>query len=97
MSSRTGLIILSILLAAIASVAALATFGPRQDCCVHFRAGIADPYAQLLRHMRQLAEAGKTDELRRVITEAQERSDAISAFCAGDKGAYKTQVEEIAK
>ena len=59
--------------------------------------GIAYPYQQLLARMRQLADAGKTEQLRTLIIHAQERSNELTEACAEQKedGIYAKQVREL--
>jgi hypothetical protein len=80
MFPRAAFVILGFLVGFIASIVVFGASAIRDDGCIHFQAGIAQPYENLLTHMRQLADAGRIEELREVITQAQSRSGAVSAF-----------------
>ena len=66
-------------------------------CAVDCNRGIAYPYQQLLARMRQLAEAGQTEELRALITRAHERGREMSDSCGehSEDSIYLRQVGEL--
>ena len=98
MFPRAALIILISLLTGIASVVIYAAFVMESHKgCVHFGAGVTEPYKRLLTHMRQLAEVGDLEQLRKVIVEADKGSSAIENFCGGNEDAYRAQVEQLTK
>jgi len=99
MFPRVALAILALLVTAIIAIFVRAEFVAEQaHCDVRCNRGIAYPYQQLLTHMRQLAEAGRTEDLRRVIVQAQERSGEISQVCIQQKEEiYQSQVDELTR
>ena len=65
--------------------------GQRMDCVRN----IAVPYEKLVSHMRQLAEGGRTDELRALIIQVDERKGDVSHVCfAPEKEDYARDVYE---
>ena len=60
--------------------------------------GVAVPYRRLMSHMRELTDAGRTDELRAIIVEADTRSGEMSLVwktAHANRGAYKEQVTAL--
>ena len=59
--------------------------------------GIAYPYQQLLARMRQLSDAGETEQLRALIIGAQERSRELTDACMeeSEDGIYARQIREL--
>lgn len=56
---------------------------------------IAQPYKMLVGRMRELAESGRTDELRKLIIQADEHSGDISNVCIEpQKDVYAMEVYE---
>jgi len=57
---------------------------------------IVRPYGVLFSHMRELAEAGKTEELRKLIIRAQKRTNELSYVCNKiGENTYAIQVGEL--
>lgn len=99
MFPRVALVILGVLILLIGTVVFVghiqATKAHHDAACYR---GIARPYEQLLARMHELAEAGKIDELRALISGAQQHSgDILSACKDEDDAVYSSQVEELMK
>ena len=98
MFPRTALVIVAVFALLFITVVVRGALIARQgrsvaDC----NRGIAQPYQQLLVRMRQLADAGESEQLRALIVRAQERSGDLSTACAepSEDGVYAKQVREI--
>ncbi len=82
MFPRSAAIIATSLLTVIAAFFIYAAFSSEHaGCRLNCERNIARPYELLLSRMRQLAEAGQTEELRKLIIEAQKRSSDVSYVC----------------
>jgi len=67
----------------------------RVSCRGGCQRNIAVPYQMLLDRMRALADAGRTDELRKLIIQAQERASDVSNVCwEPHKDVYAMEVYE---
>jgi type II secretory pathway component PulJ len=99
MFPRTALVILALLLLTIAAFVVRGAFvAQRVDYMVRCERGISRPYQHLLARMRQLSDAGQTEELRRIIVEADKRSDDISRACSEkDEDIYATHARELTR
>jgi hypothetical protein len=100
MFPRAALVILALFAALIIAILIRAEFVYQQArCAVVCNRGIAQPYEQLLARMRELADAGQTEQLHSLIIRAQERSTDISRVCAEQKeeDLYEAQVRELIK
>ena len=97
MFPRTALVIVALFAAVFAVVVVRGAFVAEQAHCIATcNRGIAGPYQQLLTRMRELADAGQTDELRALITRAQERSREMERVCGGDdEQIYLMQVRDL--
>ena len=99
MFPRTALVILALLVAMfIATFIRLAFVAQETRSFVTCNRDIAEPYQQLLARMRELADAGKMEQLRLLIARAQERSADLSRVCSERDGdLYAAQVRELIK
>jgi hypothetical protein len=97
MFSRTAVIIATSLLAVIAAFFICAAFlSERAGCRLNCERNIARPYELLLSRIGQLADAGQTEELRKLIIEAQKRSSDVSYVCVrSGENIYAIQVGEL--
>jgi hypothetical protein len=97
MFPRTALVIVVLLLLVIAGVFVRATLVARHEVpVVQCERNVVQPYQRLLHHMRELADAGKCEELRAVIRRAENRGTEIGQACSGAKqDAYVMQVGEL--
>jgi hypothetical protein len=92
MFPRTALVIAALLIASIVAFFVRGAFlGERGETVRN----IAVPYEKLVARMRQLAEAGRTDELRALIIKADEHRADVSHVClAPQKQDYAIEVSE---
>jgi hypothetical protein len=92
MFPRTALLTAALLIGVIIALFIRGAFeGQRMDCVRN----IAVPYEKLVSHMRQLADAGHTDELRALIIQVDERRADVSHVCqAPEKEDYARDVYE---
>ena len=99
MFPRTALIVVALLAVVFIAIFVRTAFVAQEArSFVACNRGIAEPYQQLLARMRQLADAGKTEELRTLIARAQERSSDLSRVCGEhDEELYAGQVRELIK
>lgn len=97
MFPRTALFIVGLFVALFVVVGVRGAFVAQQAHCIATCGrGIARPYQQLLTRMRELADAGRTDELRALITRAQERSGEMLRVCGDrEEDTYAMQVREL--
>ena len=96
MFPRAALVILALLIVAIGGVFVRGMFVAQQARCIGgCERNIAQPYKMLIGHMRTLSEAGRTDELRKLIIQADEHSGDVSNVCSEpQKESYATEVYE---
>jgi len=88
MFPRAALAIAALLIGAIIAFFIRGAFeGQRMNCARN----IAVPYEKLVSHMRKLAEAGRTDELRALIIQVDEHKADVSHVC------FATEKEDYAK
>ena len=99
MFPRVALIIVGVLVVLIGTVVVIGQMEAREAHHVSAcERGIARPYLQLMTYMRELAEAGRFDELRKVIIQAQERSSDIGRACREEsENIYWSQVDDLTK
>jgi hypothetical protein len=92
MFPRAALAIAALLITAIIAFFIRGAFESQRINCAR---NIAVPYEKLVSHMRTLAEAGRTEELRALIIQVDERKAHVSDVCfAAEKGDYAKDVYE---
>jgi hypothetical protein len=98
MFPRTALVIVGLFMTLFVVVAVRGLFvGQAVHAQISCNRGIAYPYQHLLARMRQLADAGETEQLRALIIRAQERSKELTEACMeeSEDGIYAKQVREL--
>jgi hypothetical protein len=97
MFPRTALFIVVSLLTSIAALLMFAAVrSQHQSYRLDCERNIVRPYELLFSRMRELAEAGKTEELRKLIVRAQERTGDLSYVCGKvGESTYAEQVGEL--
>ena len=98
MFPRTALVIVGLFVALFGVVAVRGVFMAQEaHSKVACNRGIAYPYQKLLSRMRQLSDAGETEQLRALIIRAQERSRELTDACMeqSEEGLYARQVREL--
>jgi hypothetical protein len=92
MFPRTALAIAALLVGVIIAFFIRGAFESQRMNCAR---NIAAPYEKLISHMRKLAEAGRTAELRALIIQVDERKANVSDVCfAPEKIDYAKDVYE---
>jgi hypothetical protein len=92
MFPRTALVIAILLVATIVAFFVRGAFVAERAETIR---SIAVPYEKLVSSMRQLAEAGRTDDLRALIIKADEHKADVSHVClAPQKQDYANEVSE---